>query len=63
MLVAASFISYPVYFLKLRNDPGNYLLIFLKKIIEPSREIMALFVLRKLVLQTRMRSNPVGLDV
>ena len=32
-------------------------------IIEPSHEIMALFVLRKLTLQTRMRSHPVGLDV
>ena len=30
---------------------------------EPSREIMALFVLSKLILQTRMRSHPVGLDV
>ena len=31
--------------------------------IEPEHEIMALFVLRKLILQTRMRSHPVGLDV
>ena len=30
---------------------------------EPSHEIMALFVLRKLILQTCMRSYPVGLDV
>ena len=30
---------------------------------EPSHEIMSLFVLRKLILQTRMRSHPVGLDV
>ena len=30
---------------------------------EPCHEIMALFVLRKLILQTRMRSHPVGLDV
>ena len=30
---------------------------------EPSHEIMALFVLRKLILQTRMRSHPVGLEV
>ena len=29
---------------------------------ESSHEIMALFVLRKLILQTRMRSHPVGLD-
>ena len=32
-------------------------------IFEPSHEIMELFVLRKLILQTRMRSHPVGLDV
>ena len=32
------------------------------KKFEPSYEIMALFVLRKLILQTRMRSHPVGLD-
>ena len=30
---------------------------------EPSHEIMVLFVLRKPILQTRMRSHPVGLDV
>ena len=30
---------------------------------EPAHEIMALFVLRKLILQTRMRSHQVGLDV
>ena len=30
---------------------------------EPCHEIMALSVLRKLILQTRMRSHPVGLDV
>ena len=30
---------------------------------EPSHEIMALFVLRKLILQVRMRSHLVGLDV
>ena len=29
----------------------------------PCHEIMALFVLRKLILQTRMHSHPVGLDV
>ena len=31
--------------------------------IEPTHEIMVLFVLRKLILQTRMRCLPVGLDV
>ena len=30
---------------------------------EPAHEIMALFVLRKLILQTRMCRHPVGLDV
>ena len=30
---------------------------------EPAHEIMALFVLRKLILQTRMHGHPVGLDV
>ena len=30
---------------------------------EPSHEIIALFILCKLMLQTRMRSHPVGLDV
>ena len=30
---------------------------------EPAHEIMALFVLHKLILQKRMRSHPVGLDV
>ena len=30
---------------------------------EPADEIMALFVLRKLILQTSMRSHPVGLGV
>ena len=30
---------------------------------EPPHEIMVLIVLRKLILQTRMRSHPVGLDV
>ena len=30
---------------------------------EPSHEIMVLFILRKLILQMRMRSHPMGLDV
>ena len=33
------------------------------KSIEPAHEIMALFVLRKFILQTCMRSHPVGIDV
>ena len=32
-------------------------------IFEPIHEIMAFFVLRNLILQTRMRSHRVGLDV
>ena len=32
-------------------------------IFEPAHEIMALFILGKLILQTRMHSHPVGLDV
>ena len=35
----------------------------LSGVIEPCHEIMVLFVLRKLILQTRIRSHPVGLDV
>ena len=31
-------------------------------VFEPAHEIMVLFVLRKLILQTRMYSNPLGLD-
>ena len=33
------------------------------KTYEPAHEIMALFILRKLILQTRIRSHPVGLGV
>ena len=32
-------------------------------VFEPTHEIMALFILRELILQTSMRSHPVGLDV
>ena len=31
--------------------------------LEPANEVMVLFVLRKLILQTRMCSRPVGMDV
>ena len=30
---------------------------------DPAHEIMVLFILRKLILQTRTRGHPVGLDV
>ena len=45
------------------SEPLNILLGNVWSVNEPSHEIMALFVLRKLILQTRMRSHPVGLDV
>ena len=35
----------------------------IRRQFEPSHEIMALFVLCNLILQTRMRSHPVGLDI
>ena len=36
---------------------------FLQYLFEPTHEILALFVHRKFILQIRMRSHPVGLDV
>ena len=42
---------------------SKHLLCDSRTINEPCHDIMALFVLRKLILQTRMRSHPVGLDV
>ena len=45
----------------------NFLLtdptLIMNSMFEPSHEIMVLFVLRKLILQMRMHSYPVGLDV
>ena len=41
----------------------SYLALNYDNSTEPTHEIMALFVLRKLILQTRMRSHPVELDV
>ena len=38
-------------------------LVSFEHVFEPSHEIMVLFVFRKLILQTRMLSHPVGLDV
>ena len=48
------------FFFLIYNITQNnmYILIF-----EPVHEIIVLFVLRKLILQTRMRSHPVGQDV
>ena len=36
---------------------------FKSNILEPSHELMALFILHKLILKTRMHSHPVGLDI
>ena len=49
---------FPVSFLDLKEKIFPKLSSF-----EPSHEIMVLFVLRKLILQTRICSHPVGLDV
>ena len=35
----------------------------IRRVLEPAHEIMALFVLRKLILQTHISSHSVGLDV
>ena len=44
--------------------PAHHILQFLlADINEPSREIMSICVLRKLILQTCLRSHPIGLDV
>ena len=37
--------------------------LFIWFINEPSHDIMVLYVLCKLILQTRMRGHPLGLDV
>ena len=42
---------------------GTLVCMYVYLIFEPSHEIMVLFNLRKLILQTRMRSYPVGLGV
>ena len=44
-------------------DPDRTCLVKYFWSLEPPHEIMALFVLHKLILQMRMRSHPVGLDV
>ena len=43
------------------SPSGN--IFYTYQIFEPAHETVALFVLRKLILQTRMRSHRVGLDV
>ena len=45
------------------NFRGTKVIMENRPLIEPAHEIMALFVLHKLVLQTRMHSHSVGLDV
>ena len=49
LLIWLAWVASHVYNFNNRNDPAH--------------EIIALFILRKLILQTRMRSHPVGLDV
>ena len=45
------------------NEGYKYMYVVLWPSFQPPHEIMALFVLRKLILQTRMRSHPVRLDI
>ena len=46
-----------------RHNKCDFFQTVKQRLFEPAHEIMVLFVLRKLILQTRMRSHPVGLDV
>ena len=46
-----------------KDFPCHKAVLTAASLYEPAHEIMALGVLRKLILQTRMRSHPVGLDV
>ena len=57
------FIATGICSFKLQFDQNGPLHFPLGGIFEPSHEIMVLFILRKLILQTRMGSHPVGLDV
>ena len=54
VIIFKSLLVYETLFLSIRGQ---------KFTIEPFHEIMVFFVLRKLILQTRLRSHPVGLDV
>ena len=47
---------------QVESEKWAFLQVTLDTVNEPCHEIMALFVLCKLILQTRMRSHPVGLD-
>ena len=53
--IVIQWLKFPMMILVL---PGMFVLSF-----EPTHEILALFVLRKFILQIRMRSHPVGLAV
>ena len=53
------FVSFPIYPRQMAWCPHALPLIK----FEPAHEIMVLFILRKHILQTRMRSHPDGLDV
>ena len=48
---------------KIKNSMDQQVYFAAEGTFEPSHEIMILFILRKLILQTHMRSHPVGLDV
>ena len=51
-------------FVSIRSKPPSVLALWhWNTTNEPCREIMVLFVLRKLILQTCMRSHPVGLEI
>ena len=52
-----------VFFCRLVCWVGRWMISVPDRCLSNYCEIMALFVLRKLILQTRMRSHPVGLDV
>ena len=56
--VHSHFVGFVMRRLSYTYVPGTSFSLF-----KPSHKIMALFVLCKLILQTRMRSHPVGLDV
>ena len=45
------------------SNEGKLIHAFISKAFEPAHEIMARFILRKLILQMHMRSHQVGLDV
>ena len=53
-------VQFEIEIMSSKNVGSNVLFL---NLTESSHEIMALFVLRKLILQMHTRSHPVGLDV